>query len=94
MDVLYPELNLYWYCRRTFSETLRKTTKPVKKLNNKKPVLVVRRIIDYKGQLEGTEVDIKSAALCEALMDINRGVEGLRLTRNPPVVSRYGCKIA
>lgn len=73
--------------RRTFSDTLRKTKRVVKKHNNKKkPVLVVRRVIDYKGRLEKTEVDIKSFILCDVLQEIHKGVQGLKLTADPPVV--------
>ncbi|KAJ7492123.1 P-loop containing nucleoside triphosphate hydrolase protein [Mycena latifolia] len=71
---------------RTFAKTLRKTSKPAKKLSSKKPVLVVRRIIDEKGRHSGTEVDIKSVPLCQLLLDINTDVEGLTLTFNNPVI--------
>ncbi|KAF8521951.1 P-loop containing nucleoside triphosphate hydrolase protein [Hysterangium stoloniferum] len=57
---------------------------PKKQNNKKKHVLVVRRIINYKGQHQGTEVDIKSPVLCEVLQEINKGVEGLKLNRSPP----------
>ncbi|KAJ7054051.1 P-loop containing nucleoside triphosphate hydrolase protein [Mycena amicta] len=73
---------------RTFAKTLRKTSKPVgvKKLNSKKPVLVVRRLIDEKGRHTETEVDIKSGALCRVLLEINSDVEGLTLTYHNPVM--------
>ncbi|KAE9403437.1 hypothetical protein BT96DRAFT_1016993 [Gymnopus androsaceus JB14] len=71
---------------RTFSQTLRKTAKPVAKHRGKKqPILVVRRIIDYKGRLAATEVDIKSPALAEVLREINKDVDGLTLNKSPPV---------
>ncbi|KAJ4484206.1 P-loop containing nucleoside triphosphate hydrolase protein [Lentinula edodes] len=69
---------------RTFSTTLKKTTKLVPK-TQKKHVLLVRRIIDSRGRHAATEVDIKSPALAEVLREINRGVGGLTLNRNPPV---------
>ncbi|KAJ7606849.1 P-loop containing nucleoside triphosphate hydrolase protein [Roridomyces roridus] len=71
---------------RTFAKTLRKTAKPAKKINSKKTVLVVRRIIDEKGQHSGTEVDIKSTALCQLLLSINAEVEGGTLTVNNPTM--------
>ncbi|KAJ6623166.1 P-loop containing nucleoside triphosphate hydrolase protein [Mycena sp. CBHHK59/15] len=72
---------------RTFSTTLRKTSKPVKKLSNKKPVLIIRRLIDEKGRHTGTEIDIKSTILCQVLLEINSDVEGLTLTANNPVIN-------
>ncbi|KAJ7508569.1 P-loop containing nucleoside triphosphate hydrolase protein [Mycena galericulata] len=71
---------------RTFAKTLRKTSKPARKLNNKKPVLIVRRLIDEKGRHSGTEVDVKSVPLCQLLLDINADVEGLSLTFNNPII--------
>ncbi|KAJ7642836.1 P-loop containing nucleoside triphosphate hydrolase protein [Mycena rosella] len=71
---------------RTFAKTLRKTSKPAKKLSNKKPVLVVRRLIDEKGRHSGTEIDVKSVPLCQVLLDINNDVEGLSLTFNNPII--------
>ncbi|KAF8522857.1 P-loop containing nucleoside triphosphate hydrolase protein, partial [Gautieria morchelliformis] len=73
-----------------FSDTFRKTHKPVKKrVSDKKPVLLVLRIIDHRGQLERTEIEIKSQALCDVLMDINSDVQGLELNRNPPVADQW-----
>ncbi len=63
-----------------------KTGKPDKKLDKKKPVLVERRIINYKGVHTHTEVDIKSHALRDLLIDINKDVEGLSLKKEPPFV--------
>ncbi|KAJ6601315.1 P-loop containing nucleoside triphosphate hydrolase protein [Mycena vulgaris] len=71
---------------RTFAKTLRKSTKPAKKLSNKKPVLVVRRLIDEKGRHNGTEIDIKSGGLCQVLLDISADVEGLTLTFHNPII--------
>jgi len=56
-------------------------------LNHKKPVLIVRRLIDEKGRFVGTEIDIKSVPLCEALIEIHKDVDGLELTRSAPTVS-------
>ncbi|TFK33931.1 P-loop containing nucleoside triphosphate hydrolase protein [Crucibulum laeve] len=74
-----------YFDQRTFSYALRKTSKPSKKHNSKKPILVVRRIIDEKGRFVDTEIDIQSPALCEILMEINEGVEGLNLLLSSPV---------
>jgi hypothetical protein len=52
-------------------------------------VLKVRRIICDKGFPSGTEIDIKSELLENALSDIFEGVEGLQLNETPPVVSTY-----
>ncbi|KAF7302929.1 AAA family [Mycena kentingensis (nom. inval.)] len=73
---------------RTFAKTLRKTAKSAhsKKLNSKKPVLVVRRLINEKGRHNGTEIDVKSAALCQVLLEINSDVEGLSMTFHNPVI--------
>lgn len=63
------------------------TKKPAKvkdKLN--KTVLVVRRIISSKGQVAGTEIDIKSPTLKDILAEIFVDVEGLKLNKTPPVV--------
>lgn len=75
--------------RRTYETKLVKTGKPDKKLDKKKPVLVERRIINYKGQHTHTEVDIKSLALRDLLIDINKDVEGLSLKKEPPFVSVF-----
>ncbi len=72
--------------RRTYDTKLVKTGKPDKKLDKKKPVLVERRIINYKGIHTHTEVDIKSQALREFLIDANKDVEGLSLKKEPPFV--------
>ncbi|EEB90628.1 hypothetical protein MPER_11139, partial [Moniliophthora perniciosa FA553] len=73
--------------RRTFSDTLRKTAKPAKKLSDRKPVLTVRRLINTKGEYQETVIDVRSPALCDVLVEINKDVEGLTLTRNPPVAN-------
>ncbi|ETW80179.1 AAA+-type ATPase [Heterobasidion irregulare TC 32-1] len=80
-----------YFDTRTSSTALRKTNKDVKQSRqhqvSKKVVLVVRRIVNTQGQVESTEIDIKSAALCQVLMEINRDVEGLELTRAQPTAN-------
>ena len=73
--------------RRTYTTKLVKSGKPDKKLDKKKPVLVERRIINYKGQHTHTEVDVKSPALRDILIEMNKDVEGLSLLKEPPFVS-------
>ncbi|OAL05850.1 P-loop containing nucleoside triphosphate hydrolase protein [Phaeosphaeriaceae sp. SRC1lsM3a] len=50
-------------------------------------VLKVRRIICDKGFPTGTEIDIKSTLLKDALADIFDGIEGLQLNETPPIIS-------
>ncbi|KAK1236511.1 hypothetical protein PQX77_000240 [Marasmius sp. AFHP31] len=72
-------------CLRAFSYTLRPTKKAKpKKTSSKKPVLTVKRHINYKGQHVGTEVEILSQALGDLLLEINNNVEELKLTEVPP----------
>ncbi|KAG6906976.1 hypothetical protein DXG01_011141 [Tephrocybe rancida] len=58
-----------FFSQRTFSTEWKKTVKGdrARKASRKKPVLIVRRVIDKQGQLEETLVDIKSSALREIL---------------------------
>ena len=72
--------------RRTYTIKHIKSGKPDKKLDRKKPVLVERRIINYKGLHTHTEVDVKSLALRDVLVEINKDVEGLSLLKEPPFV--------
>ena len=72
--------------RRTYSTKLVKSGKPDKKLDKKKPVLVERCIVNHKGQHNDTEVDVRSQALCDILIEINKDVEGLSLKKEPPFV--------
>ena len=72
--------------RRTYTTKLVKSGKPDKKLDRKKPVLVERRIINHKGQHTHTEVDVKSPALRDVLIEMNKDVEGLSLLKEPPFV--------
>lgn len=73
--------------RRTYTTKLVKSGKPDKKLDRKKPVLVERRIINHKGLHTHTEIDVKSRALCDILIELNKDVEGLSLLKEPPFVS-------
>ncbi|KAL5118350.1 hypothetical protein ACEQ8H_003699 [Pleosporales sp. CAS-2024a] len=50
-------------------------------------VLKVRRIICDKGFPTGTEIDIKSESLRNALAGIYEGIEGLQLNETPPNIS-------
>ncbi|KAF2132112.1 P-loop containing nucleoside triphosphate hydrolase protein [Dothidotthia symphoricarpi CBS 119687] len=66
---------------------------PTSRVEQEKPgqishvVLKVRRIICDKGFPTGTEIDVKSTLLKDALSEIFEGVEGLTLNESPPVVS-------
>ena len=71
---------------RTFKTALRKTSKPKQKTRNSKHALVVRRKIDDRGRYRETVIDITSPALCEVLLKINEGVEGLELALHQPRV--------
>ncbi|KAJ7266957.1 P-loop containing nucleoside triphosphate hydrolase protein [Mycena haematopus] len=73
---------------RTFATAWRKTTESSisKKLNHKKPVIVILRLIDEKGRHSGTKVNIKSAPLCQVLLDIISDVEDPTLTFHHPVM--------
>ncbi|KAG2123316.1 P-loop containing nucleoside triphosphate hydrolase protein [Suillus cothurnatus] len=56
-----------------------KQSKYLKRLSQKKPAIVVRRIMDHRGQYNRTEIDIRSQELREVLMEMHQGVEGLDL---------------
>ncbi|KAG2738027.1 hypothetical protein P692DRAFT_20512170 [Suillus brevipes Sb2] len=71
-----------YYDPRVLTTVYKKTNvnnqlKHLKRLNQKKPVIVVRRIMDSKGRYSRTEIDIRSQ--CEVLIEIHRGAEGLDL---------------
>ncbi|KAF5010744.1 hypothetical protein FDECE_3099 [Fusarium decemcellulare] len=57
-----------------------------KKFARRRVVLVVRRLVDGKGFHIGTEVDIESKHVTEAMRDINSDVEDISLSGSPPVV--------
>ncbi|KAJ7145354.1 P-loop containing nucleoside triphosphate hydrolase protein [Mycena crocata] len=72
-----------YFDTRTFSTTLRKTSKPKAEKRvkeSKKPVLLIRRQINEKGQYAGTEVDVVSTRLRDLLTEINQDVLGFKLS--------------
>ncbi|KAJ7201265.1 P-loop containing nucleoside triphosphate hydrolase protein [Mycena pura] len=72
-----------YFDTRTFSTTLRKTSKPKsekKVKESKKPVLVIRRQINEKGQYDGTKIDIVGTRLRDVLTEVNHDVYGFKLT--------------
>ncbi|KAI9713538.1 MAG: hypothetical protein M1820_000920 [Bogoriella megaspora] len=72
--------------RRTYQYKLIKSAKPEKsKSSGKNAALVVRRIINSKGQHVKTEVDIQSRTLTAVLIEINEAVDGLSLNKVPAV---------
>ena len=75
--------------RRNLRYELRKTRRPVQveKLWKKKPILLVKRLIDSRGQHEGTQIDIFHGKLQSFLAEINRDVQGIDLTTKRPSVS-------
>ncbi|KAF8333810.1 P-loop containing nucleoside triphosphate hydrolase protein [Amanita rubescens] len=72
-----------YYDVRTFSTKLRKSVKKQKEREHKYAI-VTRRLIDDRGRHYDTVIDIKSARLCNVLLDINKGVEDLALSRKEP----------
>lgn len=77
-----------YFDQRTFSRTLRKTSNTgvkgkTKSIHSKKPVLVIRRMINSRGHYDHTEIDIMSHRLREILAEINQDVLGFRLTGSP-----------
>ncbi|KAI0165335.1 P-loop containing nucleoside triphosphate hydrolase protein [Hypoxylon sp. FL1284] len=79
------------YDTRTSSTKLEKTVKRrdviyAKRYSQRKPVLIVRRIIDYKGKYTNTEIDIVSKLVSDTLKEINKDIEDLSLDKTPPMV--------
>lgn len=72
-----------------FVKTAKSSLKSAQYDRFNKTVLVVRRIISKQGMVAGIEVDIRSAALKELLLEIFEGVEGLKLNKSPPMVCKY-----
>lgn len=74
--------------RRTFQTELRKSSKSdaARKISKKKPILLVKRLINSRGQFEGKDIDILSQPLLQVFLDINEDVEGLDLTVYEPTV--------
>ncbi|TFY64130.1 hypothetical protein EVJ58_g2831 [Rhodofomes roseus] len=73
-----------FFNQRTFKSDLRKTHKPVAK--KMKAIIVVKRLIDSRGQLSDTVIEINQEALRRVLLHINEGVMGLELTARKPTV--------
>lgn len=48
---------------------------------------MILRHIDYRGRYTHTTVDIKSVRLANVLLDINKGVEDIEISRAEPHVS-------
>ncbi|KAL2835298.1 P-loop containing nucleoside triphosphate hydrolase protein [Aspergillus cavernicola] len=85
-----------YYDYRSNDWKLKKTAKKEKQKNVKGAVLVVRRLIDFKGRYSRTEIDIKSSVLVEVLRELNPGVESL-VEEEPPTASargRWFCTLA
>ncbi|EKM59476.1 uncharacterized protein PHACADRAFT_249997 [Phanerochaete carnosa HHB-10118-sp] len=76
------------HTRRT---ELRKTSKPFvsKKLSKKKPILLVKRIINADGTPGRKEIDILSEPLRVVLQDIHRDVQGTDLSSRTPTVNTH-----
>jgi hypothetical protein len=70
-----------------FVPTLKTTDEGEKPGQVSHVVLKVRRIICDKGFPVGTEVDIKSSRLKNALAKIFEGLEGLQLNESPPIIT-------
>lgn len=64
---------------------MRKTHRPVV---SPKAMIVVKRLIDSKGQLDDTVIEIYHDGLRDVLLEINKDVRGLKLTARIPTVSR------
>ena len=75
--------------RRNLRYELRKTRRPVQmeKLWKKKPILLVKRLIDSRGQHEGTQIEIYHEELQMFLAEIHCDVQGIDLTTKNPSVS-------
>ncbi|KZV92766.1 P-loop containing nucleoside triphosphate hydrolase protein [Exidia glandulosa HHB12029] len=86
LTVIFTHLLIYF--RRTSQYTWRKTNKSKKKpIRPAKYAILVRRLIDERGRFQGTALEIKSAALCDVLRQINEEVEGVDLTGPSPELS-------
>jgi len=75
-----------FFNQRTFRYELRKTHKPMAK--NIKAIILVKRLIDARGQLSDTIIEIHQEALRQILLHINRDVEGFDLSAQEPSVRR------
>lgn len=75
----------YYWDSRSFSYKHRKTTKQKQSKNKSaKHAIIVGRVISSKGQHVDTLVEIQSQVLCNVLLEINEGVEGLELSLSQP----------
>ncbi|KAH7078952.1 P-loop containing nucleoside triphosphate hydrolase protein [Paraphoma chrysanthemicola] len=83
LDQLYSKKKRQTY----FVPTPKSNVEPEKPGQQSHVVLKVRRIICDKGYPSGTEIDIKSEHLKNALTDIFEGIEGLQLNESPPIIS-------
>lgn len=83
LDQLYSKKKRQTY----FVPTPKSTVETEKPGQVSHVVLKVRRIICDKGFPTGTEIDIKSTLLKDALAEIFDGIEGLQLNETPPVIS-------
>lgn len=77
------------FIRKTWRDELRKTNRGVvnKKFSKKKPIILVKRVLNDKGKLDRVEIEIYSEPLREILIEINKDVEGIDLTGVIPTVS-------
>ena len=66
-----------------FSHKLRKQKEQIKE---HKYTIIIKWQIDGRGQYHGTVIEIKSMHLYNVLLDINKGVEDLGLSRREPKV--------
>lgn len=60
---------------------------PLAKKRQTSAALVVRRVTDFVGNYKWTKVDIKSEALYQVLLEINKDVKHLGIRMKPPIVS-------
>lgn len=61
-----------------------------KKFSKKKPIILVKRVLNDKGQLDRIDVEIYSESLREILFEINKDVQGIDMTGEVPTV-RSSC---
>lgn len=78
------------FTRESYRYELRKTQKPVipKKLKKKKAIIVVKRLINSKAQLESTIIEIHQEALIEVLQEIHGDIEAFGFSESDRTVSQ------
>ncbi|KIP06048.1 hypothetical protein PHLGIDRAFT_119307 [Phlebiopsis gigantea 11061_1 CR5-6] len=89
-----------FYNPKTWGDELRKTSRVVnKKFSKKKPIILVKRVLNDKGQLDRIDVEMYSESLREILFEINKDVQGIDMTGEVPTVelklffhSRFGLR--